>query len=111
MSNLVGIDLGTTFSAIAVLDEIGKPEIVPNCDGERITPSVVHLPEEEPGKSLVGDIAKKALAYRADRVIQNVKQKMGDDFHYSIDGTDYSPQQISSFVLRFFFEPVASVMF
>jgi len=100
MGNLVGIDLGTTFSAIAVLDEIGKPEIVPNADGERITPSVVHLPDDEPGKSLVGDVAKKALAYRADRVIQNVKPRMGDDHRYTIDGVDYSPQQISSFILK-----------
>jgi molecular chaperone DnaK len=100
MSNLVGIDLGTTFSAIAVLDEIGKPEIVPNADGERITPSVVHFPEEEDGKSLVGDIAKKALVYRADRVIQCVKQRMGDDFKYSIDAGDYTPQQISALILK-----------
>ena len=100
MSNLVGIDLGTTFSAIAVLDEIGKPEIVPNADGERITASVVHFTEDEGDKSLVGDIAKKALVYRADRVVQCAKQRMGDDFKYSIEGTDYSPQQISSFILK-----------
>ena len=100
MSKLVGIDLGTTFSAIAVLDEIGKPEIVPNEDGERITPSAVLFPEDEPGRTLVGDVAKKATAYRAERVIQNVKQKMGDDFRYAIDGADYTPQQIASLILR-----------
>ncbi len=100
MSNLVGIDLGTTFSAIAVLDEIGKPEIVPNADGERITPSVVHFPEDEDGKSLVGDIAKKALVYRADRVLQCAKQRMGDDFKYTIEDCEYSPQQISSLILK-----------
>jgi molecular chaperone DnaK len=100
MSKLVGIDLGTTYSAIAVLDEIGKPEIVPNEDGERITPSAVLFPEDEPGRTLVGDVAKKATAYRADRVIQNVKQRMGDDFRYAIDGAEYAPQQIASFILR-----------
>ena len=100
MSKLVGIDLGTTFSAIAVLDALGKPEIVPNEDGERITPSVVLFPDDEPGKALVGDVAKKALAFRAERVIQNAKQRMGDDHHYPIDGVEYTPQQISSFILK-----------
>ena len=92
MSKLVGIDLGTTFSAIGVLDDIGKPEIVPNEDGERITPSAVLFPEEEPGKALVGDVALKAAAYRPDRVVKNVKQQMGDETAIPIDGTDYTPQ-------------------
>jgi molecular chaperone DnaK len=100
MTKLVGIDLGTTFSAIAVLDDIGKPEVVPNEDGERITPSAVVFPEDEPGKALVGDVALKAMAYRADRVVQNVKQRMGDEFHYSIDDSRYTPAQISSFILK-----------
>ena len=100
MSKLVGIDLGTTFSAIAVLDEIGKPEIVPNEDGERITPSAVLFPEDEPGKALVGDVALKAVAYRPDRVIKNVKQQMGDETEFAIDGARYTPQQISSFILK-----------
>ncbi len=100
MSKLVGIDLGTTFSAIGVLDDIGKPEIVPNEDGERITPSAVLFPEDEPGKALVGDVALKAQAYRPDRVIKNVKQQMGDEITIPIDGTSYTPQQISSFILK-----------
>ena len=100
MSKLVGIDLGTTFSALAVLDDIGKPEIVPNEDGERITPSAVLFPEDEPGKALVGDVALKAAAYRPDRVVKNVKQQMGDETAFPIDGTSYTPQQISSFILK-----------
>ncbi|MHC4708888.1 MAG: Hsp70 family protein [Planctomycetota bacterium] len=100
MSNLVGIDLGTTFSAIAVLDGIGKPEIIPNQDGDRITPSAVHFPEDEPGTTLVGDVAAKAAAYSPDRVVQHVKRRMGDDFRYTINGTDYTPEQISSLILK-----------
>ena len=100
MSRLVGIDLGTTFSAIALLDDIGKPEIVPNADGDRITPSVVYFPEDEPGKSLVGDVAKKSAAYCPGRVIQHVKRKMGSDDEYKLDGKSYSPTEISSLILK-----------
>ena len=79
MSRIVGIDLGTTYSALAVFDEIGKPEIVPNADGDRITPSAVYFPSEEPGKTIIGAEALKAIAFDDTRVIQEIKRQMGDE--------------------------------
>ena len=73
---IVGIDLGTTFSAIAVLNEIGRPEIVPNAQGERITPSVVSIDPESKVVS-VGVDAVNDLGLYPDRVITEIKRKMG----------------------------------
>lgn len=99
MSKPIGIDLGTTYSAIAVLDEFGKPEIVPT-DGERITPSVVSFPPDDPNLVLVGRDAKGALQHEPESVIQYVKREMGTDVTFPMRGEDYTPQQISSMVLQ-----------
>jgi len=100
MSRIVGIDLGTTFSALAVFDEIGKPEIVPNADGDRITPSAVYFPREEAGKTIVGAEAVKAVAFDDARVIQEIKRQMGDEHAWPVDEDKYSPTQLSSLILK-----------
>lgn len=100
MNNFVGIDLGTTFSALSILDDIGKPEIIPNIDGDRITPSVVYFPDDEEGKIIVGSPAKEALEYDSERVIQWVKRSMGSDKTWEIDLIDYTPEEISSLILK-----------
>lgn len=99
MSRLIGIDLGTTYSAIAILDEFGKPEIV-STDGERITPSVVAFPPDDSSLVLVGRDAKEALQHEPETVVQGVKRSMGTDTKFPMRGTDYTPQQISSLVLK-----------
>lgn len=101
MSNYVGIDLGTTFSAIARLNSIGKPEIVPNADSERITPSIVYFPSDEPGTIYVGHEAKNARAIEPNRVIAEVKRQMGEsESVIDIDGKSYSPEAISAVILE-----------
>lgn len=93
-----GIDLGTTYSAIAYVDEHGKPVIVPNQESERITPSVVLFDGEN---VIVGNTAKESAKVEPDRVVSRVKQHMGDpNFVFQHDGQAYSPEEISSFVLR-----------
>ncbi len=99
MKKPIGIDLGTTYSAIAVLDEFGKPEIVPT-DGERITPSVVAFPPDDPTLILVGRDAKEALQHEPDTVIQGAKRHIGSDKKFPMRGKEYTPQQISSLVLK-----------
>jgi len=99
MSKPIGIDLGTTYSAIAALDEFGKPEIIPT-DGERITPSVVAFPPDDPNLVLVGRDAKEALQHEPETVILGVKRDMGSDKKFKMRGTEYTPQQISSLVLK-----------
>jgi len=95
-----GIDLGTTNSAIAVLDEFGKPEIIPT-DGERITPSVVAFPSDEPDKIFVGGEAKdNILQFEPDCVVTEVKRKIGTDAVYRFRGESYGPEQISAMVLK-----------
>lgn len=100
MTNFVGIDLGTTFSAVARLNSIGKPEIVPNSEGERITPSVVYFPSEDPGRPLIGSDAKNARSLEPDRVVAEVKRIMGEaSTAIELDGKSYSPEAISAFIL------------
>jgi len=98
---IVGIDLGTTFSAISVL-EGGKPEILANSEGERTTPSVVAFTED--GERLVGTIARRQSITNPDRTISEIKRKMGTDFRVKIEtseGTnEYSPEEISAMVLQ-----------
>jgi len=101
MNKFVGIDLGTTFSVIAILDDLGRPEII-TIDSERITPSVVYFDEDDP-KTIVGKYAKLKLTdpYVSDRVVQEVKREMGNNNKkYKIDNDEYSPVEISSFILR-----------
>ncbi len=98
LKRVYGIDLGTTYSAIAYVDEHGKPVIVPNQESERITPSVVLFDGEN---IIVGNTAKESAKVEADRVIGRVKQQMGDpNFVFEHDGQAYSPEDISSFILR-----------
>lgn len=99
MSKSIGIDLGTTYSAIAILDEFGKPEII-SVDGDRITPSVVAFPAKEPNLVLVGRDAKQTLEIEPSAVTQTVKRDIGTDKSYQRRGGTYSPQQISALVLK-----------
>ena len=98
LKRVYGIDLGTTYSAIAYVDEHGKPVVVPNAESERITPSVVLFDGEN---VIVGNTAKEAAKVEPDRVVSRVKQHMGDpNFVFAHDGLSYGPEDISSFILR-----------
>jgi molecular chaperone DnaK (HSP70) len=98
LKRVYGIDLGTTYSAIAYVDEHGKPVVVPNQESERITPSVVLF---EGDNVIVGNTAKEASKVEPHRVVSRVKQNMGDpNFVFEHEGQTYSPEDISSFVLR-----------
>ena len=96
MARAVGIDLGTTNSAIAVL-EGGEPTIIPNAEGSRTTPSVVAF--SKTGEVLVGEIAKRQAVTNVDRTISSVKRHMGTDWTTEIDGKTYTAQEISARVL------------
>lgn len=98
LKRVYGIDLGTTYSAIAYVDEHGKPVIVPNQESERITPSVVLFDGEN---VIVGNTAKESAKVEPDRVVSRVKQHMGDPhFVFEHDGRTYGAEDISSFILR-----------
>ena len=96
MARAVGIDLGTTNSAIAVL-EGGEPTIIPNAEGGRTTPSVVAFSKS--GEILVGEIAKRQAVTNVDRTISSVKRRMGTDWSVTIDGKKYTAQEISARIL------------
>ena len=96
MARAVGIDLGTTNSAIAVL-EGGEPTIIPNAEGSRTTPSVVAF--SKTGEVLVGEIAKRQAVTNVDRTISSVKRHMGTDWTVAIDGKEYTAQEISARIL------------
>ncbi|MGC1208038.1 MAG: Hsp70 family protein, partial [Ornithinimicrobium sp.] len=93
MGRAVGIDLGTTNSAVAVLDG-GEPEIIANAEGGRTTPSVVSFAKN--GEVLVGEIAKRQAVTNVDRTIRSVKRHMGTDWSTKIDDKDYTAQEISA---------------
>jgi len=98
LKRVYGIDLGTTYSAIAYVDEHGKPVIVPNQESERITPSVVLFDGDN---IIVGNTAKESAKVEPHRVVSRIKQHMGDpNFVFEHDGQVYSPEDVSSFVLR-----------
>ncbi len=98
LQRVYGIDLGTTYSAIAYVDEHGKPVIVPNAESERITPSVVLFDGDN---VIVGNTAKESAKVEPHRVVMRVKQHMGDPhFIFEYDGQVYSAEDISSFILR-----------
>src|SRR5947207_15548732 len=98
LKRVYGIDLGTTYSAIAYVDEHGKPVIVPNQESERITPSVVLFDGDN---VIVGNTAKESAKVEPHRVVSRIKQHMGDPhFVFEHDGQVYSPEDISSFILR-----------
>ncbi len=101
MANIVGIDLGTTFSALAMLNAIGKPEIVPNADGERLTPSAIFFDEENPDVIRVGIEAVNSRHLNAERSVRWVKRHMGDtEYKVPIDGKDWTPVELSALILK-----------
>ena len=97
MARAVGIDLGTTNSVVAVL-EGGEPTVIANAEGARTTPSVVAFAKS--GEVLVGEVAKRQAVTNVDRTIRSVKRHMGTDWKHKIDDKDFTPQQISAFVLQ-----------
>ena len=96
MSKIIGIDLGTTNSCVAVLEN-GEPVVIPNAEGARTTPSVVAFSKE--GERIVGQVAKRQAITNPDRTVSSIKRKMGSDYKVTIDGKDYTPQQISAMIL------------
>ena len=96
MSKIIGIDLGTTNSCVAVM-EGGEPVVIPNAEGARTTPSVVAFTKN--GERLVGQVAKRQAVTNPDRTIISIKRDMGTDRRISIDGKDYTPQDISAMIL------------
>ena len=96
MTKIIGIDLGTTFSAVSAL-EGGKPKIIPNSEGNNITPSVVFIKEDE---ILVGEIARRQAIANPKNTIRSVKRLMGSKEKITIGKKDYSPEQISAIILQ-----------
>ena len=93
-ANIAGIDLGMTFSALAVLNAIGKPEIVPNADGERLTPSAIFFDEEDREIIRVGIEAVNSRYLNPERSVRWIKRHMGDvNYHKNIDGKDWSASE------------------
>nr|AGF93038.1 molecular chaperone DnaK [uncultured organism] len=97
MSKILGIDLGTTNSAMAIM-EGGEPTIIPNAEGERITPSIVAFKKD--GERLVGETAKRQAVKNPERTITSIKRKMGTDHKVKIDDKEYTPEQISAMILQ-----------
>ena len=96
MGKVIGIDLGTTNSCVAVL-EGGEPVVIPNAEGNRTTPSVVGFAKN--GERLVGETAKRQAITNPDRTISSIKREMGTDYKVEIDGKSYTPQDISAMIL------------
>ena len=97
MSKVIGIDLGTTNSCVAVM-EGGESVVIANAEGNRTTPSVVAF--SKTGERMVGQVAKRQAITNPDRTIASIKREMGSDYHVSIDGKGYTPQEISAMVLQ-----------
>ena len=97
MAKTIGIDLGTTNSVVAVM-EGGKPTVIANAEGSRTTPSIVGF--SKTGERLVGQLAKRQAIVNPDKTIASIKRHMGDNYKVNIDGKDYTPQEISSMILR-----------
>src|SRR5690242_4858957 len=97
MARAVGIDLGTTNSVVSVL-EGGEPVVIANAEGARTTPSIVAFAKN--GEVLVGEVAKRQAVTNVDRTVRSVKRHMGTDWKTTIDGKDFTPQQISAFILQ-----------
>ena len=97
MSKIIGIDLGTTNSCVAVL-EGGEPVVIANAEGNRTTPSVVAF--SKTGERMVGQVAKRQAVTNADRTISSIKRHMGENYHVDIDGKGYTPQEISAMILQ-----------
>ena len=97
MSKVIGIDLGTTNSCVAVM-EGGEAVVIPNAEGNRTTPSVVAF--SKTGERMVGQVAKRQAITNPDRTISSIKREMGSDHKVSIDGKNYTPQEISAMILQ-----------
>ncbi len=97
MSKIIGIDLGTTNSCVAVM-EAGEPVVIPNPEGARTTPSVVGF--SKTGERIVGQAAKRQAVTNPERTITSIKRKMGSDYKVTIDGKGYTPQEISAMILQ-----------
>ena len=97
MSKIIGIDLGTTNSCVAVM-EGGEPVVIPNAEGNRTTPSVVAFTKS--GERLVGQVAKRQAVTNHEKTISSIKRDMGTDRKVSIDGNSYTPQEISAMILQ-----------
>ena len=97
MSKVIGIDLGTTNSVVAVM-EGGEPVVIPNAEGSRMTPSVVGFSKN--GERLVGQLAKRQAVSNPDRTVVSIKRHMGSDYKVTIDGKSYTPQEISAMILQ-----------
>ncbi|MCI9403425.1 MAG: molecular chaperone DnaK [Oscillospiraceae bacterium] len=97
MSKIIGIDLGTTNSCVAVL-EGGEAAVIPNAEGNRTTPSVVAFSKD--GERMVGQVAKRQAVTNPDRTVSSIKREMGSDYKVTIDGKAYTPQEISAMVLQ-----------
>ena len=96
MGSVIGIDLGTTNSCVAVM-EGGVTKVILSSEGYRTTPSVVAFSKD--GHRLVGDVAKRQAAVNSDRTIFSIKRHMGTDYKKKIDGKSYTPQELSAFIL------------
>ena len=97
MGKIIGIDLGTTNSCVAVL-EGGEPVVIANAEGGRTTPSVVGF--SKTGERLVGQVAKRQAVTNAARTVASIKRHMGENYKVDIDGKGYTPQEISAMVLQ-----------
>ena len=97
MSKAIGIDLGTTYSVAAVIEE-GRARVIPNAEGENLTPSVVA--ETISGHRLAGSVARRQASANPHNTVRSIKRHMGTDYRVSLNGRDYSPQEISSLILR-----------
>ena len=97
MSKIIGIDLGTTNSCVAVM-EGGEPQVIANVEGARTTPSVVAFSKD--GERMVGQVAKRQAITNPDRTISSIKREMGTNYKVNIDGKSYTPQEISAMVLQ-----------
>ena len=99
MDIILGIDLGTTFSAVASMNAHGKPQMIPNSEGKRTTPSVVFFQED--GTPIVGELARNQALVDPTRTVQFIKREMGNpSFRLSIDGLEYYPEGISALILK-----------
>ena len=96
MGKIIGIDLGTTNSCVAVM-EGGEPVVIPNAEGGRTTPSVVAFAKD--GERLVGEIAKRQAVANPEHTVISIKREMGSDHKVKIDGKEYTPQEISAMIL------------
>ena len=97
MGKIIGIDLGTTNSCVAVM-EGGEPVVIANAEGARTTPSVVAF--SKTGERMVGQVAKRQAITNPERTISSIKRELGTDYKVNIDGKAYTPQEISAMILQ-----------